>query len=99
MSFRKFITLFALLCLFIVVIGCKGVNEVSPRCDVMLKDGWKFTREASDSAHLRDYDDSSWEKVTIPHDWAISGPFDRQNDMWMENGVEMPGRTGSLPWT
>ena len=100
MSFRKFITLFALLSLFIVVIGCKGMNEVSPRCDVMLKDGWKFTREASDSAHLRDYDDSSWEKVTIPHDWAISGPFDFDNDNWRTaNGKDRPGRTGSLPWT
>ena len=74
-------------------------NETSPRYDVMLKE-WKFTREASDSAHLRDYDDSSWEKVAIPHDWAISGPFDKMNDMWYgAGGWEKPGRTGCLPWT
>lgn len=74
-------------------------NETSPRYDALLKE-WKFTREASEGAHLRDFDDSSWEKVTIPHDWAISGPFDRNNDMWYtESGTECPGRTGSLPWT
>lgn len=100
MSFRKSIILFVLLCLFPEEIWCKGVAELSPRCDVILTDGWKFTREASDSAHLRDYDDSSWEKVTIPHDWAISGPFDFDNDNWRTaSGKDRPGRTGSLPWT
>src|SRR5690606_21250796 len=22
-----------------------------------------------------DYDDSAWQQVTLPHDWAIAGPF------------------------
>ena len=92
--------LLLLMCLSCIMTGCKGDNENSPRCDVMLKDGWKFTREASDSAYFRDYDDSSWEHVTIPHDWAISGPFDFDNDNWRtESGKDRPGRTGSLPWT
>ena len=92
--------LLLLMCLSGIMTGCKGDNENSPRCDVMLKDGWKFTREASDSAYFRDYDDSLWEKVTIPHDWAISGPFDFDNDNWRtESGKDRPGRTGSLPWT
>ena len=74
-------------------------NETSPRYDALLKE-WKFTREASEGAHLKDFDDSAWQKVTIPHDWAISGPFDKMNDMWYgTGGWEKPGRTGCLPWT
>jgi len=35
-----------------------------------------------------DFDDSSWQQVTLPHDWAIAGPFD----------INAPGATGKLPW-
>jgi len=38
-----------------------------------------------------DYDDQTWEKVTLPHDWAIKGPF--------YQGWEVPvgGGMGRLP--
>jgi beta-galactosidase len=29
----------------------------------------------SDVAFVADYDDSAWQRVTLPHDWAIAGPF------------------------
>ena len=34
------------------------------------------------------FDDSGWRKVTLPHDWAIEGPFKQ----------EYPGETGKLKW-
>ena len=34
------------------------------------------------------YDDTSWRKLNLPHDWGIEGPF-RQ---------DYPGDTGKLPW-
>ncbi len=34
------------------------------------------------------FDDSSWRAVTLPHDWAIEGPFD----------INLPGETGKLPY-
>ena len=48
----------------------------------------------------------SWEKVTIPHDWAIAGPFDKKWDLQKvaieQNGeteaTEKSGRSGALPW-
>lgn len=51
-------------------------------------------------------DKSEWQKVSIPHDWAISGPFDKKWDLQMvaieQNGektaTEKSGRSGSLPW-
>lgn len=37
-----------------------------------------------------DFDDSGWEKVDLPHDWAIAGPFDVA-------GKEVGGGMGRLP--
>ena len=65
------------------------------RRELMLRH-WQFSR---DNAHFSE--------VTVPHDWAISGPFDKQADMQtvaiVQNGEteksEITGRTGALPWT
>lgn len=56
---------------------------------------WDFSR-----------DGNSWSQVQIPHDWAISGPFDKKWDLQMvaieQNGEkeksEKSGRSGALPW-
>jgi len=47
-----------------------------------------------------------WKKVSVPHDWAIYGPVDKQNDLQNvaveQNGekvaTEKTGRTGGLPY-
>ena len=60
-----------------------------------LTDDWEFS-----------FDKQQWKKVTIPHDWAISGPFDKkwdlQNVAIVQNGekqaTEKSGRSGALPW-
>ena len=52
------------------------------------------------------FDKKSWTSVQIPHDWAISGPFDKKWDLQVvridQNGetkaTEKSGRTGALPW-
>ncbi|HYF70642.1 MAG TPA: beta-galactosidase GalB [Ohtaekwangia sp.] len=38
-----------------------------------------------------DFDDSSWEPVTLPHDWAIKGPFLKGH------GAKVGGGMGRLP--
>ena len=51
-------------------------------------------------------DSINWNAVTIPHDWAIYGPFDRSNDLQkvavFQNGETeetwKTGRTGGLPY-
>ncbi|MBR7066009.1 MAG: DUF4982 domain-containing protein [Prevotella sp.] len=65
------------------------------RTEINLSDQWEFSR---DSIH--------WEQVTVPHDWAIAGPFDKKWDLQFvaieQNGekekTEKSGRSGSLPW-
>ena len=76
--------------------------------------GWKFHLDSSRASaqsegctpESPDFDDSLWEDVTIPHDWAIKGPFDRNNDLQevavlqnFENSASVKtGRTGGLPY-
>lgn len=53
-----------------------------------------------------DFDDKQWEAVTVPHDWAIYGPFDRSHDLQevavtqnLETAASVKtGRTGGLPY-
>lgn len=77
------------------------------RTEVSLTKGWKFTRQDNPASYEAEYDDSSWQSVTIPHDWAIYGPFDKSNDIHrmaiVQDGqttaIEHYGRTGGLPFT
>jgi beta-galactosidase len=53
-----------------------------------LSAGWKFQKGEIANAEFVELDDYGWDDVTIPHDWAIAGPFDPGGD----------GNTGKLPW-
>lgn len=72
----------------------------------LLDEGWKFTREDNPSSAMPGYDDSAWETVSVPHDWAIAGPFDMDIDAQVvkvsEDGDKVKklrtGRTGALPF-
>lgn len=73
---------------------------------VMDPDTWKFQKGNPDRAAAIDLDDSNWQTVKVPHDWAIYGPFDKTIDMQtvaiVQNNetaaTEKTGRTGSLPF-
>ncbi len=39
---------------------------------------WQFRQEPSEQMPNVD---TTWHTVQVPHDWAISGPFNRENDM------------------
>lgn len=55
---------------------------------ITLSSDWRFSKGHQATAHRTDFDDSKWQQVTIPHDWAITGPFIANGD----------GNTGKLPW-
>ena len=77
------------------------------RTTITLEQGWKFTREDNPKASEVGYDDSYWQNVRVPHDWAIYGPFAKENDIHrmaiVQDGqttsIEHYGRTGGLPFT
>lgn len=65
------------------------------RQETELADNWQFSQ-----------DQQQWQTVSVPHDWAISGPFDKKWDLQIvaitQNGekeaTEKSGRSGALPW-
>ncbi len=72
----------------------------------LLLSGWRFQKGSNPGAEQKDYNDAKWSQVTVPHDWAIYGPFDKDIDKQVvaieQNGekdaTEKTGRSGSLPW-
>ena len=76
------------------------------RSVLTFKSGWKFTRTDDVAASGVDYDDRKWESVSVPHDWAIYGPFDANNDRQQvaieqdgqKEAMSHAGRTGGLPF-
>ena len=78
-----------------MMLGVALCGYAQPRVEKTMSDGWQFSR-----------DGNHWETVRVPHDWAISGPFDKKWDLQVvaieQNGekvaTEKSGRSGALPW-
>ena len=70
--------------------------QAQPRQEILLQDNWQFFHAQTNEKTI----------VSVPHDWAISGPFDKKWDLQTvaitQNGetqaTEKSGRSGSLPW-
>lgn len=85
--------------------GSAGTED-SPRLEITLKEGWKFFKGDVAGANLPAFDDSGWREVSVPHDWAIEGPFSIENDLQTVQVVQnletkaslKTGRTGGLPY-
>ncbi len=83
-----------------------ALSFAQPRVETTLEKGWKFTREDSREFVKPEFDDSSWQDVRVPHDWAVYGPFSADNDRQftaiVQDGQTMrerhEGRTGGLPF-
>ncbi len=92
--------------LLVMVLAIASLTSAQPRVVTGLT-SWKFTRNDDLSASVPGFDDSSWQSVTVPHDWAIYGPFDKEIDKQTvrivqnneEQASEKTGRTGALPFT
>lgn len=81
--------------LILLSLAAATMCMAQPRREIILNEGWLFSR-----------DKAQWENVTVPHDWAIKGPFDKKWDIQtvaiVQNGekvaTEKTGRSGALPW-
>ena len=82
------------LALLILALATSAISATAQRSTINLKT-WQFSR-----------DSVNYKPVTIPHDWAINGPFDKKWDLQfvaiVQNGetekTEKSGRSGALPW-
>ena len=79
----------------ILAVGVSMAIFAQGRTEILLSDDWQFS-----------HNQQTWQEVSVPHDWAISGPFDKKWDMQtvaiVQNGeteaTEKTGRSGALPW-
>ena len=89
-----------LICLYI------PISIAQTRSVIELDKGWKFQKGENSQAYQKDFNDAKWQDITVPHDWAIYGPFDKEIDKQTvaieQNGekvaTEKTGRTGALPY-
>ena len=80
---------------FVILALSLATTAIGQRIERVLNDGWSFSR-----------DKKQWEEVKLPHDWAISGPFDKKWDLQFvaieqnneKEKTEKSGRSGALPW-
>lgn len=92
--------------LALTALALATVNMADARSLTLLRDDWRFTRDDNPSASVEKFDDSRWQSVRVPHDWAIYGPFDRANDLQevavVQDGETQAtwktGRSGGLPY-
>lgn len=88
------------------LLGCLVGNLYAQRTEMLLEKGWKFTKGDVSGAEGTNFNDTHWESVVVPHDWAIYGPFDRNNDLqnvavtqnFEKEASVKTGRTGGLPY-
>ncbi|OUJ69470.1 beta-galactosidase GalB [Hymenobacter crusticola] len=76
------------------------------RREYLFDKNWKFTKGDVAGAADPAFKDAKWQTVSVPHDWAIYGPFSGTNDQQevkIEQNQEQKasvktGRTGGLPF-
>ncbi|MFI1744280.1 DUF4982 domain-containing protein [Thalassobellus sediminis] len=91
--------------LLFIFLNFSQVSFSQVRTVQQLDANWKFQKGEIENAFDINYEDTAWETVSVPHDWAIYGPFDKNIDKQevaiVQNGekvaTEKTGRTGSLP--
>ncbi|MGM0475368.1 MAG: glycoside hydrolase family 2 TIM barrel-domain containing protein, partial [Bacteroidota bacterium] len=73
----------------IVLFSCSREKQYGSDWDPSFLFEWKFAGGDQPGAREPGFDDSAWETVDLPHDWAIKGPF---------GPLDSNGSTGKLPW-
>nr|WP_321405662.1 glycoside hydrolase family 2 TIM barrel-domain containing protein [uncultured Carboxylicivirga sp.] len=96
----------SLVTLFLTIIAFTATSFSQTRQIIDFKSDWKFHKGDIENANETHFDDAKWQSVSLPHDWAIYGPFDKEVDKQtvkiVQNNekvaTEKTGRTGALPF-
>jgi beta-galactosidase len=96
-----------LLVLFLLLLSASNATfgaQPSARVTADFNKGWKFYLGDEASAKDAAFNDATWRKLTLPHDWSIEGKFDEKNPAKPEGGGLPTGigwyrKTFTLPAT
>ena len=94
------------LCAALGAICSLAIKQAQVRTEQKIEKGWKFTSEDNADFAGPGFYVAKWQNVTVPHDWAIYGPFSINNDKQemaitqdgQTEAMEHAGRTGGLPF-
>ncbi|WP_299668307.1 glycoside hydrolase family 2 TIM barrel-domain containing protein [uncultured Polaribacter sp.] len=94
------------LIVFGLISGCatKKVKEIGidTRARLNFDKNWKFIQQDVTGAQNVKFDDASWRKLNVPHDWSIEGEYHKENPMagtagylpagfgWYRKTIEVP---------
>jgi beta-galactosidase len=91
--------------LAVIVIACiaactPGQKRITADFDA----DWRFLQDSIDGAEAVGYDDSEWRLLSVPHDWSVETPTDRElnrktgnGGAFMKNGVGWYRKTFDIP--
>lgn len=71
--------------ILLLILG-NTINAVTD--GISFNENWRFFKGEIKGAEAISFDDDSWRKLNLPHDWAIEGPFDSKYN----------ARCGGLPF-
>lgn len=64
---------------FLFVLAASSIVSAQTRVIDSFDNDWLFFKGDTAQAKDPNFDDSSWRKLSVPHDWSIEGPFDAKN--------------------
>lgn len=75
---------------FLLILGCIGAGQVFAQegslSRVSFNKDWKFSLSDDSLARENGYNDNTWRKLDLPHDWSIEGIFSESNPAKPEGG-------------
>ena len=82
---------FLLMAVFAAVVSL-SLSAADSRA-VSFNDGWRFMLGDSPAMSSPGFDDASWRRLDLPHDWAVEGDFSEDNPSGTGGGA-LPGGVG-----
>jgi beta-galactosidase len=79
--------------LFILISLSAPVHAQSGRSVLDFDQNWTFNLGDVPNGQNVDFNDASWRKLNLPHDWSIEGEFKKENLATVEGGA-LPGGIG-----
>ena len=65
---------------YVIFLLCVCLTNIAfSRTMTSFDSDWRFLNADASDADQPQFDDSGWQKINIPHDWSITGPFAETN--------------------
>ena len=84
-------TIKRMIAMWLCMVCCLSIGATQVDRKQHFNDGWKFWLGDEATASTVGFDDASWRKLTLPHDWSIEHDFDVKYPSGNDGGYVMTG--------